>query len=101
MPWVSHPWQNGQWNTLRPNRSARPSTGYGSSTCPVVPTELRVTAEAGEGNAVEAALPELPDGPCTMDFTPHTTVFSTPADVTTTEPLEVTVGEQTVTGPIK
>lgn len=76
-------------------------TIWGSSTCPVVPTELRVTAEAGEGNAVEAVLPELPDGPCTMDFTPHTTVFSTPADVTTTEPLEVTVGEQTVTVPIK
>lgn len=76
-------------------------TIWGSSTCPVVPTELRVTAEAGEGNAVEAVLPEPEDGPCTMDFTPHTTVFSTPADVTTTEPLEVTVGDQTVTVPIK
>lgn len=76
-------------------------TIWGSSTCPVVPSELRVTAEAGEGNAVEAVLPEPPDRPCTMDYTPHTTVFSTPADVTTTEPLEVTVGEQTVTVPIK
>ena len=76
-------------------------TLWGSSTCPVVPTELRVTAEAGEGNAVEAILPEPPDGPCTMDFAPHTTVFSTPADVTTTEPLEVTIGDQTVTVPIK
>jgi hypothetical protein len=76
-------------------------TIWGSSTCPVVPSDLRVTAEAGEGNAVEAELPELPDGPCTMDFTPHTTVFSTPADVTTTEPLEVTIGDQVVTVPIK
>ncbi|MGR0221199.1 hypothetical protein [Agromyces sp. ZXT2-6] len=76
-------------------------TIWGSSTCPVVPSELRVTAEAGEGNAVEAVLPEPPNRPCTMDFTPHTTVFSTPADVTTTEPLEVTIGEQVVTVPIK
>jgi hypothetical protein len=76
-------------------------TIWGSSTCPVVPTELRVTAEAGEGNAVEAVLPEPPNRPCTMDFTPHTTVFSTPADVTTTEPLEVAIGEQVVTVPIK
>jgi hypothetical protein len=76
-------------------------TIWGSSTCPVVPSELRVTAEAGEGNAVEAVLPEQPNRPCTMDFTPHTTVFSTPADVTTTEPLEVTIGDQVVTVPIK
>ena len=76
-------------------------TIWGSSTCPIVLTDLRVTAEAGEGNAVEAVLPEPEDGPCTMDFVPHTTVFSTPADVTTTEPLEVTIGDAVVTVPIK
>ena len=76
-------------------------TIWGSSTCPVVPTELRVTAEAGEGNAVEAVLPEQPNRPCTMDFVPHTTVFSTPMDVTTTEPLEVTIGDAVVIVPIK
>jgi hypothetical protein len=76
-------------------------TIWGSSTCPIVPTELRVIAEADEGNAVEAVLPEPPDGPCTMDFVPHTTVFSTPMDVTTTQPLEVTIGESVVTVPIK
>lgn len=76
-------------------------TIWGSSTCPIVPSDLQVTAEAGEGNAVEAVLPEPPNRPCTMDYTPHTTVFSTPADVTTTEPLEVTIGEQVVTVPIK
>lgn len=76
-------------------------TIWGSSTCPVVPTDLRVTAEAGEGNAVEAVLPEPEEGPCTMDFVPHTTVFSTPADVTTTEELEVTVGDAVVTVPVK
>jgi hypothetical protein len=77
-------------------------TIWGSSTCPTIPTELRVTAEAGEGNAVEAVLPETDDDrPCTMDFVPHTTVFSTPADVTTTEELEVTVGDAVVTVPVK
>ena len=77
-------------------------TIWGSSTCPVIPTQLRVTAEAGEGNAVEAVLPQVDDDrPCTMDFVPHTTVFSTPADVTTTEELEVTIGDAVVTVPIK
>jgi hypothetical protein len=76
-------------------------TIWGSSTCPVVPTELRVTAEAGEGNAVEAELPEPEDGPCTADFVPHTTVFWTPVYVSTTEPLEVTIGDQVVTVPVK
>ncbi|RXZ48148.1 hypothetical protein [Agromyces binzhouensis] len=76
-------------------------TIWGSSTCPVVPTELNVVAEAGEGNAVEAVLPEPETRPCTADFVPHTTVFWTPVYTTTTEPLEVTVGDQVVTVPIK
>ena len=76
-------------------------TIWGSSTCPVVGTDLRVTAAAGEGNAVEVVLPEPEDGPCTMDFVPHTTVFSTPSDVTTTEPLEVAIGDAVVVVPIK
>ncbi|MGR0319304.1 hypothetical protein [Agromyces sp. ZXT2-3] len=76
-------------------------TIWGSSTCPVVPTELKVVAEAGEGNAVEAVLPEPETGPCTADFVPHTTVFWTPVFTTTTEPLEVTIGDQVVTVPIK
>lgn len=76
-------------------------TIWGSSTCPVVGTDLRVTAGAGEGNAVEVVLPEPDDRPCTMDYVPHTTVFSTPYDVTTTEPLEVTVGDAVVVVPIK
>ncbi|WP_430647797.1 hypothetical protein [Agromyces sp. GXS1127] len=76
-------------------------TIWGSSTCPVVPTRIEVLAEAGEGNAVEAILPEPETGPCTMDFVPHTTVFWTPVFTTTTEPLEVTIGDQTVTVPVK
>ncbi|WP_353826692.1 hypothetical protein [Agromyces sp. SYSU T0242] len=78
-------------------------TVWGSSTCPIVLTGLTVTAEAGEGNAVEAALPEedAEPRPCTADYVPHTTVFWTPVDVTTTEPLQVTVGDAVVTVPIK
>ncbi|HKH09494.1 MAG TPA: hypothetical protein VKA62_11140 [Agromyces sp.] len=76
-------------------------TIWGSSTCPVVATDVRVTAEQGAGNAVEVVLPEPENGPCTMDFVPHTTVFSTPYDVTTTEPLEVTIGDAVVTVPVK
>ncbi|GAA1055952.1 hypothetical protein GCM10017608_13910 [Agromyces luteolus] len=76
-------------------------TIWGSSTCPVVPTEITVLAEAGEGNAVEVKLPEPETGPCTADYVPHTTVFWTPVFTTTTEPLEVTIGDQVVTVPIK
>lgn len=76
-------------------------TIWGSSTCPVVPSELRVTAKADEGNAVEAVLPDPPNRPCTMDYTPHTTVFFTPMEVTTTKPLEVSIGDQVVVVPIK
>ncbi|GAA1062001.1 hypothetical protein [Agromyces bracchium] len=76
-------------------------TIWGSSTCPVVLTEITVLAEAGEGNAVEVLLPEPETQPCTADFVPHTTVFWTPVFTTTTEPLEVTIGDQVVTVPVK
>ncbi|WP_286307938.1 hypothetical protein [Agromyces mangrovi Wang et al. 2018] len=77
-------------------------TIWGSSGCPWVGTDISVTAEAGEGNAVEITVPELPaDTACTADYAPHTTVFWTPTYVTTTEPLEVTALEQTVTLPVK
>jgi hypothetical protein len=76
-------------------------TIWGSSTCPVVGKDLVVTAKAHEGNAVEVVLPEPGNGPCTADFVPHTTEFSTPYDVTTTKPLEVTIGDAVVTVPIK
>lgn len=76
-------------------------TIWGSSTCPVVPTEIRVLETAEEGNAVEFVLPEPDDGPCTADFVPHTTEFFTPDDVTTTQPLRVVVGEQEIEVPIK
>ena len=62
---------------------------------------LELEKEAGEGNAVSIEVPPLPDQPCTMDLVPHTTEFWTPQDVTTTEPLEITVLEQTIVLPTK
>ena len=74
----------------------------GSSTCPVVGRDINVVKPAGEGNEVEIDLVERPENEvCTMDFVPHTTVFWTPPDVTTTEPLIVEVSGQSVTVPIK
>lgn len=74
----------------------------GSSSCPTVGERIRVLDEAGEGNRVAIELVERPEGEiCTMDFVPHTTVFWTPTDVTTTEPLVVEVAGESITVPIK
>lgn len=76
-------------------------TIFGSSTCPYVGSAINVVKQAGEGNAVSIEVPPLPEQPCTMDFVPHTTEFWTPQDVTTTEPLQITVMDQTIELPIK
>ncbi|MFB9641570.1 hypothetical protein [Agromyces lapidis] len=77
-------------------------TIWGSSTCPVVGDDIRVLEPAGEGNRVAIDLVERPaDEMCTMDLVPHTTVFWTPMNVTTTEPLAVEVQDTEVTVPIK
>ncbi len=74
----------------------------GSSSCPSVGERIRVLEKADQGNRVAIDLVERPeDEVCTMDFVPHTTVFWTPTDVTTTEPLTVEVAGTTVTVPIK
>lgn len=74
----------------------------GSSSCPEVGRRIRVIEPAGEGNRVAVDLVERPvDEICTMDYVPHTTVFWTPLDVTTTEPLVVEVAGERVTVPIK
>ncbi|GGR14418.1 MULTISPECIES: hypothetical protein [Agromyces] len=77
-------------------------TTFGSSTCPVVGTDIKVLKPAGEGNTVEIVVPE-PDAttPCTMDYVPHTTVFWTPMNVTTTEKLTVLLGDEKFVLPIK
>ena len=75
---------------------------FGSSSCPTVGKEIRVLEPAGEGNRVEIDLVQRPeDEICTMDFVPHTTVFWTPVEVTTTEPLVVEVAGYEVEIPIK
>jgi len=75
---------------------------YGSSSCPTVGKEVRVLEEAGEGNRVAIDLVQRPeDEVCTMDIVPHTTLFWTPVEVTTTEPLIVEVAGSEVTIPIK
>jgi hypothetical protein len=74
----------------------------GSSTCPVVGSQVRVLEPAGEGNRVAVDLVQRPENEvCTMDFVPHTTLFWTPTDVSTTEPLTVEVSGYEVTVPVK
>jgi hypothetical protein len=74
----------------------------GSSTCPMVGQDIRVLDPAGEGNRVAISLVEYPENQvCTADFVPHTTLFWTPYDVTTTEPLVVEVMDTAVEVPIK
>ncbi|MFK4728776.1 hypothetical protein ROT00_03730 [Agromyces mediolanus] len=77
-------------------------TTFGSSTCPIIGTDIKVIEPAGEGNTVEIVVPEQDETkPCTMDYVPHTTVFWTPMNVTTTEKLTVRLGEQQFVLPIK
>jgi hypothetical protein len=76
-------------------------TIWGSSTCPTVGTDLHVVKPAGEGNSVKVDLAPPSDGVCTMDLVPHTTMFWTPLNVTTTEPLTVEIGKETVELPTK
>ena len=74
----------------------------GSSSCPVIGSQIIVVDPAGEGNTVEiTTVPQAEDKICTMDFVPHTSVFWTPDFVTTTEPLTIRVGDQEVELPIK
>lgn len=75
---------------------------YGSSTCPVVGENIRVLDKAGEGNRVAIDVVKRDENEiCTMDFVPHTTLFWTPVEVTTTEPLIVEVIGTEVEVPIK
>jgi hypothetical protein len=77
-------------------------TTWGSSTCPVVGTDIRVVEPRGEGNTVEIVTKEYAeDQVCTMDFVPYTTVFWTPLDVTTTEPLTVRIQGEEIEVPVK
>jgi hypothetical protein len=75
---------------------------WGSSTCPAVGRSIDVVDSMADGNSVKVSLDAIADDKvCTRDFVPYTTVFWTPLIVTTTQPLQIEVGGQTVTLPIK
>ena len=75
---------------------------WGSSSCPLVGTDIVVLEDADSGNAVRVELAEIPeDAICTADFAPHTTVFGTPENTTTTQPLRVEVGDEEIVVPVK
>ncbi|GAA2240109.1 hypothetical protein N1031_12985 [Herbiconiux moechotypicola] len=70
----------------------------GSSTCPVIGSDIKVIEEAGEGNTVEITTVPIPENQiCTMDYVPHTSVFWTPAKVSTAEPLTIRVQGEEIT----
>ncbi|QEO15086.1 hypothetical protein FLP10_12175 [Agromyces intestinalis] len=76
-------------------------TVWGSSTCAPIGERISVVEPKGQGNTVAISLKEYGDGMCTMDFVPHTTVFWTPMNITTTEELTVQVADTEVTVPVK
>jgi len=74
----------------------------GSSTCPVIGSDIKVVAPEGEGNTIEIVTVPIPgDQICTMDFVPHTSVFWTPNNVSTAEPLTIRVADQELELPVK
>lgn len=63
-------------------------TTYGSSSCPPVGTGLTVTGD----NKMTIAIKTYPkDKVCTMDYSPHTTVFATPSRVDPHKDTKITV----------
>ncbi|MRG60152.1 hypothetical protein GE115_09760 [Agromyces sp. CFH 90414] len=77
-------------------------TTWGSSTCPVVGTDLRVLEPAGQGNAVEIITKQYPDDQvCTMDLVPYTSVFWTPMNIAPTEVFTVHIDGTEIEVPVK
>lgn len=72
-----------------------------SSSCPTIGRALVVVKPAGEGNVVSVQTEPPKSGPCTQDFSPHTTTYYTPGPVTTTRPLTIIVGANKVVLPPK
>ena len=69
-------------------------TLYGSSGCPPVGDTMRV---ASSNSLVVSVVPIPPDQACTADYAPHTTVFATPDDVTTSSDVSIRVDDQSIT----
>lgn len=75
---------------------------WGSSTCPVVGTDIVVVQDANSGNSVRIETEPIPaDAICTADLVPHTTIFGTPENTTTTKPLLVEVDGEEIEVPVK
>ncbi len=75
---------------------------WGSSTCPVVGSDIEVVEDANSGNSVRIETVEIPaDAICTSDFVPHTTIFGTPENLTTTKPLNVEINGEEIVVPVK
>jgi len=76
-------------------------TVWGSSSCPVSGHWIHVVEPAGEGNTVSIDMNPVPDGPCTTDHVPHTTLFYTPGAITTAEPLRIQILGEELVLPVK
>lgn len=70
-------------------------TLWGSSTCPPIVESLTQTSS----NAFTAVQAEIPAKPCTRDLVPHTTVFTTPRDTTTSSDVTIVLNGTSLTLP--
>ncbi|AMB57582.1 hypothetical protein [Microterricola viridarii] len=70
-------------------------TLWGSSTCPPIVESLTPTS----ANAFTAVQAPLPAKPCTRDLVPHTTVFKTPSDTTTSSDVTIVLDGTSLTLP--
>ncbi|THG30331.1 hypothetical protein E6C70_14610 [Glaciibacter flavus] len=72
-------------------------TLFGSSGCPPIVSRMIV----GASNSLQATVEKIPDDKvCTADYVPHTTVFTTPEQVSTTSDVSIRfTGKPTITLP--
>ena len=68
---------------------------YGSSTCPPKVAMVETIAS----NQLKATPAPISGTVCTQDYVPHTTVFATPAKVTTTSDVTIKLPDSTLTLP--
>lgn len=72
-------------------------TLWGSSTCPPIVESLTPTSS----NAFTAVQEPIPAKPCTRDLVPHTTVFATPSDTTTSSDVTIVLDGTSLTLPAR
>jgi hypothetical protein len=74
------------WAAWSQNGAQFTVTLYGSSTCPPVGTKYTVTGK----QQLKITLKDWGKRPCTQDYVPHTTVFSTPKAVDSSLAVRIT-----------